>query len=122
MKTLGIARLGRTAEVRYPPSGDPVANLSLAFNFGKKDESGNRLTQWIEGSFWGTRAEALSPYLLQGNQIFVELDDVHMEEYQKKDGSIGSKLVGRVSNIELISNKAAETGSKSVVHETDLPF
>ena len=121
MKTLGIARLGRSAEVRYPPSGDPVTNLSLAFNFGKKDESGNRLTQWIDGSFWGARAEALAPYLLQGNQIFVELDDVHMEEYQKKDGTLGSKLVGRVSNIELLSNKAPEQEGKTVVHDA-FPF
>lgn len=36
MKSHGLARLGRDAEVRTLPSAESVVNLSLAFSYGKK--------------------------------------------------------------------------------------
>lgn len=100
----GLARLGRDAEIRYVTSGEAVASLSLAFNYGKKGGDGKRPTQWVEGSLWGKLAEALSPYLTKGGQVAVTLDDLHIEEYKKSDGSSAVKLVGRVSSIELGSS------------------
>lgn len=96
----GIARIGRDVEVRYTPQSDPVANLSLAFNYGKKDSDGNKPTQWVDASLWGQRAETIAPHLLKGTLIYVVLDDVHQEDYQTRDGRTGSKIVGRVSVIE----------------------
>lgn len=100
----GLARIGRDVEVRYTPAGDAVANLSLAFTYGKKDpNTGNRSTQWVEGSIWGNRAEAMAPHLTKGTQIYVVLDDARLEEFQKQDGSRSTKLTGRVSTIEFAS-------------------
>ena len=42
INAFGMARLGRDAELRYTPNGDAVCNLSLAFSYGKKDDSGRR--------------------------------------------------------------------------------
>lgn len=100
----GLARIGRDAEVRFTTGGDPVAGLSLAFNYGRKGEDGKRPTQWVDASLWGKLAEALSPYLLKGTQVSVTLDDVHIEHFKKGDGTPGAKLVGRVSSIELASS------------------
>lgn len=36
MKANGLARIGKDAEVRYTPGGAAVANVSLAFTYGKK--------------------------------------------------------------------------------------
>ena len=36
MKHIGMARLGREAEMRALNDGTPVLNLSLAVNYGKK--------------------------------------------------------------------------------------
>lgn len=95
----GVARLGRDAEVRYTPSGDPVASLSLAFEYGKKVD-GKKPVQWVDAALWGKRAEVMAPYLLKGQQIGVTLDDVHIETFTKADQTLGFKLAGRVSNIE----------------------
>ena len=59
MQMIGLARLGRDAELRTTQSGEKVASLSLAFNWGMKGQDGNRPTQWVDGSLWGKRAEVL---------------------------------------------------------------
>lgn len=103
---IGLATIGRDAEVRHTAQGDPVASLSLAFTYGKKGAVGKRPTQWVDGSLWGQRAEVLQPYLLKGTRIHVVLDEVHEESYQTRDGRSGNKIVGRVSVIEFASKPA----------------
>jgi single-strand DNA-binding protein len=97
MKAFGLARIGRDVEVRFSPNGEAVANLALAFSYRLK---GEKATQWVEASLWGKRAEALAPYLRKGGLIAVTVDDVHIETYEGKNGT-GTKLVGRVSDVEL---------------------
>ena len=104
MRAMGLARIGKDAEIRHIPSGDAVVNLSLAFSYGKKGGDGNRPTQWVEGALFGKRAESLAPYLLKGGLVVAYLDDVHIEAYQGKTGE-GHKLVGRISDIELAGSK-----------------
>ena len=66
MKANGLARIGKDAEVRFTPSGAAVANVSLAFTYGKKGDDGKRPTQWVDASLWGQRAESLAPYIKKG--------------------------------------------------------
>ncbi|NGR09353.1 single-stranded DNA-binding protein [bacterium SGD-2] len=96
----GMARLGRDAELRYTQDGTAVASLALAFDYGKKGQDGKRPTQWVEASIWRQRAESLAPYLLKGTRLSVVVDDIHVETFQKSDGTQGVKLVGVVSTIE----------------------
>lgn len=101
MATLfGLARLGKDAVLRHTANSDPVTNLALAFNYGRKGQDGKRPTQWVEGVLWGAYAEAMIPYLLKGAKVVVTIDDVHIETYQGTQGE-GSKLTGTVSKIEL---------------------
>lgn len=109
MQIIGVARLGKDCELRHIQAGDAVTNLSLAYNYGKKDQQGNRPSQWIEGVLWGKRAEALLPYLLKGQQLLVTLDDVHTEEFEGRNGK-GFKLVGTVTNIEFVGSKPDSSG------------
>src|SRR5690606_22548208 len=102
---IGLARIGRDVELRYTTDGTQVASLSLAFSYGKKDpNTGNKPTQWVDASLWGQRAEALAPYLLKGTQIHVTIDDPHIATFQRQDGTQGSKLAGRISNLEFTSS------------------
>jgi single-strand DNA-binding protein len=101
MKSMGLATIGRDVEVRFTPSGEAVANVSLATNYGKKDDQGNRPTQWIEGVLWGDRAKTLAPMLTKGSQHVFYLDEIHMETYQKNGGGEGVKLVARIIDVEL---------------------
>ncbi len=102
----GLARLGRDAELRFTPKGDAVANLSLAFNYGRKGDDGKKPTQWVDGSLWGKGAEALAPYLKKGGLVSVTLEDAHIEVFKKSDGSESSKLSGRVTAIDLAGGAA----------------
>ena len=95
---IGLARLGRDCELRTTQDGTPVASLSLAMDYRAGRE---KATQWAEGALWGKMAETLTQYLVKGKLVCVTLDDVHIEEFQKRDGSTGSALVGTVSNLEL---------------------
>jgi len=60
-----------------------------------------KATQWVDGALYGKQADALAQYLVKGKLICVTLDDVHIEEFQRRDGTAGTKLVGRVSKLEL---------------------
>ena len=101
MQAFGLATIGRDAEVRFLADGNAVANVSLAFNRRAK---GEKLTDWVDASIWGKRAEALAPYLLKGGRVSVTLDDIHIETYQGKNGE-GHKLAGTITQIELASAK-----------------
>lgn len=103
----GLARIGRDTELRHTAQGEAVANLSLAFNYGRKGQDGKTPTQWVEGAFWGKRAEALTQHLVKGALVMVTLNDVHIESFTKQDGTAASKLVGRVAEIEFAGAPAA---------------
>ena len=103
MKAQGLARIGKDAEVRYTPGGAAVANVSLAFTYGKKGEDGKRPTQWVDASIWGQRAEPMAPYLLKGKQIVAYLEDVHLQTYTKGDGTQNTKMVARLADLEFVA-------------------
>lgn len=111
MKTIGLARLGRDAELRYLPSGEAVCNLALAVNYGKRGEDGNRPTQWIEASLWGKTAEALAEYMVKGSLHCFALSDIHIETYEGRNGA-GHKLVARVDSVELGPRMDAAQGQQ----------
>ena len=96
----GLARLGRDATLRRTPQGDAVLEMALAFNYGAKDGSGNRPTQWIDATLWGKRAEALAQHLTKGSAVDVVITEPHIETWTKKDQTTGFKLVGKVSELE----------------------
>jgi single-strand DNA-binding protein len=96
----GLARIGRDTELRHTAQGEAIANLSLAFAYGRKGADGKTPTQWLEGAMWGKRAEALAQHLVKGTSVMVTLNDVHVESFTKQDGTVASKLVGRVADIE----------------------
>ena len=113
----GVTRLGRDIDVRHIASGEIVGSLALAWNYGKKNEDGNRPTQWIDASLWGERAEKLKGFLLKGQQISVVLEDPHVEIYEKKDGTTGASLRARVVSIEFCGS-ARQQGESIITNST----
>ena len=103
-----LCNLGRDAELRYTPGGKAVANLALAYSIGYGD---NKRTQWLDGSLWGDRAEKLTEHLTKGTKVLIYGDDVEIESYQKNDGTQGSKLKCRISNIEFAGSSERGAGA-----------
>ena len=88
--------LGRDAELCFTQQGTPVCSLALAYNYGQKDQQGYYPTQWVDAALWGKQAEALAQYLVKGTRLSLSLTDVHIETYQKNDGTQGVKLAANV--------------------------
>lgn len=103
MITIGLARIGNEPVLRYTADNKPVLDLSLAYNYGRKGQDGKYPTQWVYATLWGDRAEKLLPYLHKGNQIMVQLSDLHIDSFTKKDGTSGNSLKARIADINLIS-------------------
>ncbi len=74
-KVILIGNLGRDPEVRTFPSGDRVANVTLATTETWKDkQTGERreLTEWHRITFRGGLVGVVEQYLRKGSQIYVE--------------------------------------------------
>lgn len=99
----GLFRLTRDCELRYLPSGEPVANLVLAYNYGsKKKDDGFFPSQFLEAGLWGKRAESLEEHLKKGTKLFLVIEDVHIETFEKSDRTTGFKLTGRIGALEFV--------------------
>jgi single-strand DNA-binding protein len=73
-KVMIIGNLGRDPEVRTTPSGQAVANFTVATNRKWKDRDGNlqEKTEWHQVVCWGRQAEVAGQYLTKGKLIYVE--------------------------------------------------
>lgn len=73
-KVILVGNLGRDPEVRSTPSGQSVAEFTLATNRKWNDRDGNRQeqTEWHSIVCWGRQAEVAGQYLTKGKQIYVE--------------------------------------------------
>lgn len=107
-----FGRVGRDAELRFTAQGTAVCGISVAYNYGRKDQNGDRPTQWIEVVLWGKQAEALAQYLTKGKQIYFSARDIRVEEFQKKDGTQGSKLTGDLVDIKFASDGSSQGGQQ----------
>lgn len=110
---IGLFTLGRDAELRTTAGGDQVASLALAYNYGRKGQDGKTPSQWIDGALWGERAAKLTEYLTKGSQFYMQLEDVHIETYDKRDGGQGFKLVGRVDKVEFTRGNGQRAAAPS---------
>src|SRR5438874_8433558 len=73
-KVMLIGNLGKDPEVKYTPSGTPVAKLTLATNERFKDKDGQWAdrTEWHNIVLWQRLAEIAGEYLKKGNKVYIE--------------------------------------------------
>jgi single-strand DNA-binding protein len=73
-KVILLGNLGKDPEVKYTPSGTPVAKFSLATNDRFKDKDGNwqDRTEWHNVTAWARTAEIAGEYLKKGSKVYIE--------------------------------------------------
>jgi single-strand DNA-binding protein len=74
-KVILIGNCGRDPEVRYLPSGQAVANVSIATSSRRKDRNTGETvedTQWHRVTFYDRLAEIAGEYVKKGRPIYVE--------------------------------------------------
>ena len=70
-----VGNLGRDPELRTFPSGDQVANVTIATTDKWKDKQSGEMreaTEWHRVVFNGRLAEIVGQYLRKGSQVYVE--------------------------------------------------
>ena len=74
-KVILIGHLGQDPEMRYMPSGNAVASITLATSETWRDkQSGEQKdkTEWHRVVFFGKLAEIVGEYLRKGSQVYIE--------------------------------------------------
>jgi single-strand DNA-binding protein len=74
-KVILVGNCGRDPEIRYLPSGQAVANISVATSSRRKDKNtGESIedTQWHRVTFYDRLAEIAGEYVKKGQPIYVE--------------------------------------------------
>ena len=73
-KAIVIGNLGADPQVRALPSGQNVANLSLATNerFTDRNGAAQQRTEWHRIVAFGRLAETCRQYLSKGRRVYVE--------------------------------------------------
>jgi single-strand DNA-binding protein len=74
-KVIIVGNLGRDPEMRTFPSGDQVANVTVATTDKWKDKQSGEMkeaTEWHRIVFNGRLAEIAGQYLRKGSQVYVE--------------------------------------------------
>jgi single-strand DNA-binding protein len=87
-KVILIGNLGKDPELRYTPSGQPVASFSLATSERWNDKNGQRQerTEWHNIVVWGKLAELSNQYLKKGRSAYIE-GRIQTRSWDDKDGN-----------------------------------
>jgi single-strand DNA-binding protein len=74
-KVILVGNCGRDPEMRYLPSGQAVANISIATSTRRKDKTSGEMvedTQWHRVTFYDRLAEIAGEYVKKGRPLYVE--------------------------------------------------
>lgn len=130
-----VGNLGSDPEMRYTPSGVPVATFSLAVHKSWTGNDGQRQekTTWFRVTTWRRQAEIVSQYLTKGSRVLVvgEVEDPYV--FVGQDGSPRASLQVTAQLVRMMGGRgesaaateapgddvapAADEGS-----EEDIPF
>jgi len=115
-KAILIGNLGKDPEVRYMPSGEAIANITLATTDTWKDKSGEKQekTEWHRVSFFGRQAEVVGEYLKKGSQIYVE-GRIQTRKWQDKEGQDRYTTEIVADRMQMLGGKSSGGGSFEVV-------
>ena len=102
-----VGNLGRDPEMRTFPSGDQVANVTLATTDKWRDKQSGEPrehTEWHRLVFNGKLAEIAGQYLRKGSQIYVE-GSIRTRKWQGQDGQDKYSTEVRVDQMQMLGSR-----------------
>jgi single-strand DNA-binding protein len=127
-KVIILGRLGSDPEVKYLPSGTPVANISIATSekwIDKKTGEKQEATEWHRVAVFNKLAEIAGEYLHKGDMVYME-GKLKTEKYKDKDGveKYATKIIG--SNLQMLGSKdknpAAKMAEQTATHPEEKAY
>ena len=79
-------RLGSDPELRTTPTGTEVATVNIAVDRDRKDQNGERQSDWVTIVAWKGTAKFLSQYFQKGRVVIVD-GRLQMRNWTDKEGN-----------------------------------
>lgn len=112
-KVILVGNVGKDPEVKYSPSGTPIAKFSLATNEKYKDRSDEwqERTEWHNIVAWQRLAEIVGEYVKKGAKLYIEgkLQTSSWEDRESGTKKYRTEIVAR----DLVLLGSPENGSGS---------
>lgn len=111
-KVILVGNLGRDPEMRTFPSGDQVANVTLATTDKWRDKQSGEPrehTEWHRLVFNGRLAEIAGQYLRKGSQIYVE-GSIRTRKWQDQSGQDKYSTEIRVDQMQMLGSRQGMGG------------
>ena len=106
-KIILVGNLGRDPEMRSFPSGDQVANITIATTDKWKDKQTGEMkeaTEWHRVVFNGRLAEIAGQYLRKGSQVYVE-GSLRTRKWTDKDGQEKFTTEIRADQMQMLGSR-----------------
>lgn len=107
-KVFLIGRLVKDPEIRTTTTGKKVASFSLAISDGK-DQNGQEITQFFNGSAWERLAEIIEMYVKKGTKVAI-FGSLKNRSWDKQDGTKGYATDILAREMEILSSKNESSG------------
>jgi single-strand DNA-binding protein len=106
-----VGNLGRDPELRYIPSGQAVANFTLATNDRWRDKEGNNQerTEWHRIVVWGKTAENCAQYLQKGRSVYIE-GRLQTRDWEDKEGTKRQTTETIAQNVQFLGGRGGAGG------------
>lgn len=106
-----MGRLVRNPELRHTNSNIPVASFTLAVDRDRKNENGEKDTDFIDVVVWRSTAEFVSKYFSKGMMAVVS-GRLQMRDWTDKDGNKRRNAEIQADNVYFGESKK-ETGEST---------
>ena len=113
-KVIIVGTTGRDPEIRYLPSGEAVANISIATSTRRKDKNtGENIetTEWHRITFFGKLAEIVGEYVKKGKPLYVE-GRLKYGKFTNKDGHEQNTCDIIATEMQLLGGKDADAAPR----------
>lgn len=104
-----MGRLTRDPEKRYTQSNTAVASFTLAIDRDRKDQNGNKQTDFIDCVAWGKLAELVDKWFTKGMMAIV-CGRVQSRNWQDKNGNKRTSIEVNCEEIKFGETKKARDG------------
>jgi len=108
-----IGRLTRDPELRYVPSGQPVASFTLAVDRPFTNQAGERETDFIDVVAWRKLADQVAQHLTKGRLVAVE-GRLQIRSYETQEGQKRKVAEVVADSVRFLDRKAAPVAAGAV--------
>ena len=106
-----LGNVGQDPTIRHTPSGDAVANISIATTESWKGKDGTQQERaiWHKIAFFGKLAEIVAQYVKKGSKLYIE-GSLRTRKWQGQDGQDRYSTEIVASEMQMLDSRGSQAG------------